>query len=107
MTKCKTCATHTRTTEPQKHNDKMISNFLIYENAEPILQEYPPAVALKMLLEKHDEFPEHYIDAMATAAEIEITCDEPQFLYSLYVCACVQIRMDLREEQERLTSLSK
>jgi len=77
-------------------------NFIIYENAQPILEEYPAAVALKMLLEKHgDEFPEHYLNSMVEAVEMCITETEPQFLYLTYVSAVVQMRWDILERQEQ------
>ena len=82
-------------------------NFIIYENAQPILEEYPPAVALKMLLEKHgDEFPEHYVECMSEAAALCLEETDPQFLYITYVSAVVQMRWDIREEQERRTTFS-
>lgn len=81
-------------------------NFIIYENAQPILEEYPIAEALRILLEKHDEFPEKYLESMVEAAELCLTEQDIQFKYLTYVSAVVQMRMDMREEQERLTTFS-
>ena len=82
-------------------------NFIIYENAQPILEEYPIATALRMLLEKHDEFPEKYLEAMVEAAELCLTEQDIQFKYLTYVSAVVQMRLDIKYEQEQLTSFSK
>ena len=87
----------------------MITNFLIYEVAQPILEEYSQSVALRMLLEKHeDEFPEYFIDCMVEAAELCLEETDPQFLYVSYVSAVVQMRMDIKElqEQDSLTTFS-
>ena len=80
-------------------------NFIIYENAQPILEEYPIATALRMLLEKHgNEFPEKYLEAMVTAAELCLDEHDIQFKYLTYVSAVVQMRMDMKS---RHTTLSK
>jgi hypothetical protein len=81
-------------------------NFIIYENAQPILEEYPIAEALRILLEKHDEFPEHYLEAMTTAARLCLDEHDIQIKYLTYVSAVVQMRTDIREEQERRTTFS-
>ena len=70
-------------------------NFIIYENAQPILEEYCAPEALSILLKRHDEFPLELIEAVSAAAELEITCDEPQFVYSIYVSSVVQLRANL------------
>ena len=81
-------------------------NFIVYENAQPILEEYPIAEALRILLEKHDEFPEKYVEAMIAAAELCLTEQDIQFQYLTYVSAVVQMRMDIKYEQERHTTFS-
>ena len=74
--------------------------FIPYDDARPILEEYQPSLALKILFEKHQEFPEHYIEAMVTSAELCLTETDPQFLYLTYINAVVQMRWDVKELQE-------
>lgn len=70
-------------------------NFIIYENAEPVLTEYCAPEALSILLNRHDEFPLELIECVSAAAELELSCDGPQFIYSIYVSSVVQLRAHL------------
>lgn len=68
-------------------------NFIIYENALPILEEYEPEESLRILLSKHDEFDEEIIECNALAGKLFLSnVDDPQLLYACYVNAVAQTR---------------
>lgn len=69
-------------------------NFIIYENALPVLEEHEAPEALKILLNRHEEFSDGLIECITNAAEIELEgVYHPMIVYSAYVNAVTQLRL--------------
>ena len=74
-------------------------NFIIYENALPVLEEYLAPEALTILLKRHEEFDEDVFECVSIAAEMDVTTDNPQSIYSCYVNAVVQLRELCKQDE--------
>ena len=67
-------------------------NFIIYENALPVLEEYSAGEALKILLNRHEEFGDEIIELISQTANSILSTDNPQLVYACYVNAVSNLR---------------
>ena len=68
-------------------------NFVIFENAEPILTEHTVDKAVEILLNKHEDFSEETIkEVVSLLVPVAPYFFEPYMMYSAYVTAVVTCR---------------
>ena len=67
--------------------------FIDYDEAEPVLTEYSPDEALRILLNNHGEFDSEAVDVVVDNAQKEMMdVDNPEIVYAAYTTTVVQIR---------------
>ena len=68
-------------------------NFVIYENAEPILKEHTADKAVEILLKRHEDFDEDTIkEVVSLLVPVAPYLIEPDAMYGAYVTAVVTCR---------------
>ena len=72
--------------------------FINYHDAEPIIEEYPPEVAVKMLLRQHEEFEDFMIDdSTKHAVECFPNVMSVEVTYAMYAIAVAAMRTFYKE----------
>ena len=67
--------------------------FIDYDEAAPILTEYSPDEALRILLNNHGEFDSEAIDVVVdNAQQAMMDVNNPEVVYAAYATTVVQIR---------------
>ena len=72
--------------------------FINYHDAEPIIEEYPPETAVKILLRQHQEFDDFMIDdSTKSAVECFPTVTSVEVTYAMYTIAVAAMRTFYKE----------